>query len=327
MKTAILLVNLGTPDEPTPKAVRQYLKAFLSDRRVVEAPRWLWWPLLNAFILPFRPRPVAKAYQSVWTQEGSPLRVISKQQEQKLQQKFQHEGYGQVKVWSAMTYGNPQLVDVLSEIDKEKIQKLVILPLFPQYSASTTAAVYDLVSNYYQNKRNIPEQIFIRGYHKAPSYIKALASSIEASWAKHGKSQKLLMSFHGIPQAYVDKGDPYQNECVSTATLLAERLGLNDDEWAYSFQSRFGPKAWIKPYTDELLSGWPKQGVHAINLVCPGFSVDCLETLEEIAIENKAIFFESGGRTFHYTASLNDSEGHINMMFDLLVPYLIQSES
>lgn len=322
MKTAVVLVNLGTPDEPTPKAVRRYLRSFLSDPRVVEAPRILWWGVLNAFILPFRPRRVAKAYQTIWSPEGSPLRVISKKQEKKLQQKLQHEGHGQVVVKSAMTYGNPNLIPLLLELAEQRVQKVIFLPLFPQYSGSTTAAVFDLITKHYQRQRDIPEQVFIRDYHQASGYIKALAKSVEAHWEKQGRAEKLLMSFHGIPQEYVDKGDPYQSECVATANALAERLGLKEGEWEYSFQSRFGPKAWIKPYTDELLSAWPNQGVRSVDVICPGFSVDCLETIEEIAEENKETFIEAGGSAYHYIASLNDSEGHINMMHDLVKAYL-----
>lgn len=322
MKTAVVLVNLGTPDEPTPKAVRRYLRSFLSDPRVVEAPRILWWGVLNAFILPFRPRRVAKAYQTIWSPEGSPLRVISKKQEKKLQRKLQHEGHGQVVVKSAMTYGNPNLIPLLLELAEQRVQKVIFLPLFPQYSASTTAAVFDLITKHYQRQRDIPEQVFIRDYHQASGYIKALAKSVEAHWEKQGRAEKLLMSFHGIPQEYVDKGDPYQSECVATANALAERLGLKEGEWEYSFQSRFGPKAWIKPYTEELLSAWPNQGVRSVDVICPGFSVDCLETIEEIAEENKETFIEAGGSAYHYIASLNDSEGHINMMHDLVKAYL-----
>lgn len=314
-KTAVILVNLGTPDSPTPQGVRAYLKEFLSDTRVIEIPKILWQVILRLFVLTTRPKKVAHAYQSIWTQDGSPLLAILKQQAHALQKQLKTD------VFFAMTYGNPNIKQVLADLQQQGFNRLVILPLYPQHSATTTAAVFDKVAEYFKGIRDLPELVFIRDYHNHPLYIKALAKSVQDFWAKNGRADKLLMSFHGIPKPYADKGDPYADECRKTAVLLASELGLNGDEWQMSFQSRFGAQEWLKPYTDELLSEWGQQGV-SVQVISPAFSADCLETLEELAVENRDNFLKAGGKEYAYIPALNATDEHILLMVALLKPYV-----
>ncbi|MDY7025773.1 MAG: ferrochelatase [Pseudomonadota bacterium] len=298
-RTALILVNLGTPDAPTPEAVRRYLKEFLSDQRVVELPKLLWWPILNGIILNKRPKAVAEAYASVW-QEDSPLRLVSQQLAERLQSRFP-----QLTIDYAMTYGKPALKERLSHLAKHH-DKLMILPLFPQYSGSTTAAVFDQVSFWSTQQRNLPELHLLRDYHDESAYINALAASVKQHWASHGRADLLLMSFHGIPQKYAKKGDPYPVECQRTAELLAQALDLEPSSWMMTFQSRFGAAPWLQPYTDKTLEKLGKgKKVKSVQVICPGFSADCLETLEEIDEENREIFLEAGGQRFEYIGALN----------------------
>lgn len=319
-KTAILLVNLGTPSEPTPQAVRAYLKEFLSDGRVIEIPKIIWQIILRLFVLTTRPKRVAHAYQSVWTADGSPLLAILKQQVQSLQTSLEQDGR-HIPVFAAMTYGAPNIKAVMNELNEQGFERFVVLPLYPQYSATTTAAVFDKIAELFATWRNIPELIFIKDYHQHPLYIKALADSVRAFWDKHGQADKLLMSFHGIPKPYADKGDPYAEQCRRTATLLAVELGLGVGQWAISFQSRFGAQEWLKPYTDELLGEWGEQGV-SVQVISPAFSADCLETLEELAVENRDNFMNAGGKQYAYIPALNASSAHIMMMNKIVKPYL-----
>ncbi|WP_432480896.1 ferrochelatase [Moraxella sp. ZY200743] len=320
MKTAIILVNLGTPDEPTPQAVRRYLREFLSDTRVIEMPSFIWQIILNLFVLTTRPKRVAHAYESVWTDEGSPLLAILKAQASQLEHKLFEMGKC-ISVFPATTYGNPNIKQVLQELQAKGHDDIIVLSLYPQYSATTTAAVFDKVADYCKAQRHMPAIQFVGDYHDHPLYIQALAGSIRRFWAVHGRAERLLMSFHGIPKPYVDKGDPYAEQCHRTATLVAGELGLNDDEWAISFQSRFGAQEWLKPYTDELLTQWGAEGL-SVQVLSPAFSADCLETLEELAVENRDNFMNAGGKSYQYIPALNTDERHIQLLVSLVGRYL-----
>lgn len=320
-KTAVLLLNLGTPDAPTPDAVRRYLREFLSDQRVVEIPPVAWQVILNGFVLTTRPKRVAHAYASIWQNQwgdDSPMRAILKQQVQKVQKKLGDT----VSVNMAMTYGNPSVKKVLKQLHSEGVERFIVLPLYPQYSATSTGAAFDAVMTTLMKERNVPEIIFIKDYHDHPLYIKALANSVRDFWMDKGRADKLLMSFHGIPQPFADKGDPYPSQCHTTARLLAGELGLADDEWAISFQSRFGAQEWLRPYTDELLEEWGKEGVKSVQIMSPAFSADCLETLEELAVENRDNFLAAGGGAYDYIPALNEGDEHILMITELVKKYL-----
>jgi ferrochelatase len=319
-RIAVLLVNLGTPDEPTAPAVRRYLKQFLSDPRVIEIPQFLWAIILNLFVLPSRPKRVAHAYASIW--EGdSPIRKILNKQVELVQARMNDSAAPfPVSVHAAMSYGNPGLPDVMNKLQSEGVDHFVILPLFPQYSATSGGAVYDAVTKWSLKQRNLPNLTIVKDYFAHPLYIKALADSIRRFQAEHGKPEKLMFSFHGIPQPYADKGDPYPKRCKCTAAQVAHELGLKEDEWIISFQSRFGKQEWVKPYTDVILDDWGKAGVRSVQVVSPAFSADCLETLEELAIENRDNFINAGGQEYHYIPALNADEGHIELLTALATP-------
>ncbi|UXZ04409.1 ferrochelatase [Moraxella nasicaprae] len=320
-KTAILLINLGTPDAPTPQAVKAYLKEFLSDQRVIEIPKLIWQVILRLFVLTTRPKRVAHAYQSVWTDDGSPLLAILKAQARSLQAHLSTQGVD-VPVYPATTYGNPSIKNVLTELTAQGYDNFVCLPLYPQYSATSTAAAFDKIAKFAMASRNMPQIHFIKEYHDDPMYIDALAQSIERYWQEHGRADRLLFSFHGIPKPYADKGDPYPEQCRTTAVLVADKLGLMAHEWAISFQSRFGAQEWLKPYTDELLTEWGQAGV-SVQVASPAFSADCLETLEELAVENRDNFLEAGGKSYAYIPALNTDELHIELMAKLIKPHLL----
>ena len=313
-KVGVLLVNLGTPDAPTPAALRTYLKQFLGDPRVVETNRLIWWFALNVVILNIRPKKSAHAYQTVWTDEGSPLLVISKQQQQALQSKLGDE----VLVELAMTYGNPSIEQGLNKLREKGCNHLFILPLYPQYSGSTTAAVTDQVFDVFKSWRRVPDVRVLSAYHDEPAYIDALANSVREHWDKQGKAEKLMMSFHGIPKRYANNGDPYQLHCQQTAQLLADNLGLKEGEWMLTFQSIFGREEWLQPYTASQLKTWGAAGIKDVDVICPGFAADCLETLEEITVENKGYFVEAGGKDLRYIPALNDRDDHISLLQDLV---------
>ena len=314
----VLLVNLGTPEAPTPAAVRTYLKEFLSDRRVVDAPRWLWWLVLNGVILRIRPPRVAKAYASIWTDEGSPLLSVSRAQQKALQKALSQSLGMDIPVALAMTYGSPSMEDAGRELRQSGAERLVILPLYPQNSSSTTAAVHDRYARALGPCPHVPAARWITDYHVHPQYIGALAASVREYWAKHGTADRLMMSFHGIPQRYENKGDPYPSQCRATAAAVAAELGLADDQWICSFQSRFGREEWVKPYTDHTLEAWGKDGVGRVDVISPAFAADCLETLEELDVENRETFLHAGGREYHYIPCLNDRDDHIKMMVSLI---------
>jgi ferrochelatase len=316
--TGVLLVNLGTPDAPDRAAVRRYLKEFLWDPRVVEMARPLWWLVLNLVILNTRPRRSAHAYAKVWTDAGSPLLVISRHQCAALQAGLQEQFGTDVKVVLAMRYGNPSIAAGLDELRQAGARRLLVLPLYPQYSATTTASTFDAVTQVLQTWRWLPETRFINHYHDFPAYIAALAASVRNYWTEHGEPERLVMSFHGIPQDYFHAGDPYHCECQKTGRLLAAALDLPADRWLLTFQSRLGPKQWLKPYTDKTLMALGKEGVNNVHVICPGFSADCLETLEEISLEDRDIFLAAGGNDFGYIPCLNADPAHITALLQLV---------
>ena len=320
-KTGVLLLNLGTPDAPTSSSVRRYLDEFLSDPRVIDKPRWLWWIILHAIILRFRPRKAAHAYQQIWTEQGSPLLTISKNQAIKLQALLAKK-YPNVAVKLGMRYGSPSTKDALNSFKNNNTNNLVILPLYPQYSATTTASTFDAIAKVFKSWRRLPSLDFISHYHDNPLYITTLAISITEFRQTHGQAEKLIMSFHGLPKSYLIAGDPYFCECQKTARLLAEELNLSDEQWMITFQSRMGVEEWLSPYTDESLEQLAQQGVKNVQVVCPGFSSDCLETLEEINMQNRDVFLAAGGEDYAYIPALNDSDAHINLMATLVSPHL-----
>ena len=319
-RIAVLLVNLGTPDEPTAPAVRRYLKQFLSDPRVIEIPKLLWAIILNLFVLPSRPKRVAEAYASIWDGD-SPMRNILNTQVEMLDKRLaERVAPFRVSVHAAMSYGNPGLPDVMDKLRSEGVDHFVMLPVFPQYSATSTGAVYDAITKWSLKQRNLPNITIVKDYFAHPLYIKALADSIRRFQAVHGKPEKLMFSFHGIPQPYADKGDPYPKRCKCTAAQVAHELGLKPDEWIISFQSRFGKQEWIKPYTDVVLKEWGSSGVRSVQILSPAFSADCLETLEELAIENRETFLHAGGQEYHYIPALNADEAHIDLLEAMSAP-------
>lgn len=317
-KVTIILANLGTPDEPTVPAVRRFLKQFLSDQRVIEIPKPIWQIILNLFVLPFRPKRVAHAYEMVWNQD-SPMREILMQQVEAVQKALiQQYPEFELNIIPAMTYGNPGIASVLEKLSLNPQDHVILFPLFPQYSATSTAPLFDAFAKWIPKQRNLPGISFIRDYYQHPLYIQSLAQSVREYQAEHGKAEKLLMSFHGIPQPYADKGDPYADRCRLTAKLVAEALGLSENEWAISFQSRFGKQEWVKPYTDVLLEDWGKQGVKSVQIMSPAFSADCLETLEELAIQNEEVFKDAGGESYAYIPALNSRDDHLELLNHLL---------
>jgi ferrochelatase len=317
----VLLVNLGTPDSPEVADVRRYLAEFLSDRRVIEASRLIWWPVLHGIILRTRPRRSAAAYRDIWTEEGSPLMSISIRQRAELQRALTDRSGREVPVALAMRYGRPSIEQALRELRDAGVERVLVLSLYPQYSASTTGSIFDRVTEVLRGWRVIPELRFIRHYPDHPAFIDALAGSVRAFQAEHGRPDRLLMSFHGIPKEYENKGDPYRKDCERTAHALARGLDLADDQWLMTFQSRFGPKEWLKPYTDETLRAWGREGVKRVQVICPGFPTDCLETLEEVAVENREYFLEAGGEDYRYIPALNDSPAHIAALSELVLSH------
>jgi ferrochelatase len=310
MLTGILLVNLGTPDAPTTKALRRYLAEFLWDRRVTELPRLFWWLVLHGVILRIRPSRSARLYEKVWTENGSPLLSISQAQAQALQKKLGED----FKVVLAMRYGNPSIASGLEEL--RNVERIIVLPLYPQYASATTGSSFDAVADVLKTWRVVPDLRFISDYHDDSAYINALIAQIKSYWDQHGVPDKLLFSFHGIPKRFVTAGDPYADQCHKTAKLVA--LGLGIENWEVVFQSRFGREEWLKPYADHRLIALAKDGIKRVDVVCPGFSADCLETIDEIDRENREIFLEAGGEEFHYIPALNDNDEHIEALVKIL---------
>ncbi|MDH3646548.1 MAG: ferrochelatase [Gammaproteobacteria bacterium] len=312
--TGVLLSNLGTPAAPTSTAVRRYLAEFLWDPRVVDVPRPIWWLVLHGFILRTRPRQSAKAYAKVWTDEGSPLLVNTMRQRDGLASLLDDRVNTPLHIEVGMRYAQPSIASALERLAAANCTRLLVLPLYPQYSATTTASTFDEVNRQLEKRRRVPALHFIDGYHDNPAYIDALAASIREHRAGSGRTARLLLSFHGIPKRYLQNGDPYHCLCHKTARLVAEKLQLGDDDWAIAFQSRLGREEWLRPYTDELLPEWAKSGVTDVDVVCPGFAADCLETLEEVALRYRALFLDSGGSSLTYIPALNDRADHIRCL-------------
>lgn len=315
---AVVLVNLGTPAEPTAGAVRRYLAQFLSDPRVVELPRWLWWPILHGVILRLRPARSARAYASIWTDAGSPLLVNSQALARSLDRCLRAQSAGRVHVRLGMTYGEPALPGVIRGLIDEGFRRLLVLPLYPQYSATSTGAAFDVLADTVKSLRWPPELRTIGDYHAQDAHVEALARSIERHWADNARADRLLLSFHGIPKRCVEAGDPYAAQCHATAARLAARLGVDAATLVVSFQSRVGREEWLKPYTDATLEGLVRSGVRSVQVLCPGFAVDCLETLEEIAVENRERFLHAGGERYQYIPALNDSEDQVGALSALV---------
>ena len=313
-QVGVLITNLGTPEAPTRKALRPYLKQFLSDPRVVEIPRLLWWFILTGIILNIRPSRSAKAYSTVWTERGSPLMFHTRDQAEKLQQSLAAQLGEELVVDFAMRYGTPSIGSALDKMLKGGVRKLLVMPLYPQYSGPTTGSTFDAIAADFTGRRWLPQLRFVSHYCDHPGYIAALAASIMEYRAEHGSADKLIFSYHGEPRRYLDHGDPYHCQCLKTTRLVAETLGLDEGQYMTTFQSRFGREEWLQPYTDETLKALPGEGVKSVQVICPGFSADCLETLEEIGVENRDYFIEAGGQSYAYIPCLNSEPAHIEAL-------------
>ena len=317
-KTGVLICNLGTPETYKTKDVRRFLRQFLSDGRVIEIPKIIWWFILNGIILTLRPSKSAKLYKSVWTKEGSPLLVLSK----KLTEKLKKSVGDSCEVELAMRYGNPSMESALMSLKNKNCRKLIVIPMFPQYSGTTTGSIFDEVARVLSKWRWVPSLSFVNSYHDHPEYINALADSL-FNHIKNNSPQKIIFTYHGIPKRNFDLGDPYQCYCQKTTRLVAEKLNLEDDTYITTFQSRFGPAEWLKPYTSDTMGELPLQEVKNVLVVAPAFSVDCLETIEEIDQENKEIFLKAGGEKFTYAPCLNDSSGQVNLLKAIIDKHLV----
>ena len=321
-RQGVLLCNLGTPDAPKTAELRRYLKQFLSDPRVVEVPKLIWWLILNLIILRIRPARSAKLYRSVWTDEGSPLLVNSRAQVEGVQRVLEQTYGKEVPVVLGMRYGNPSIDAAIEQLTEMNVRDITVLPLYPQYSGATTGSTFDAVADVFKCTRWVPQLQFVGGYHQSVEFIDALCGSIERHIAAHGQPDKLVMSYHGTPQRYLTNGDPYHCMCHQTTRLVVERMNLDKDRVMTTFQSRFGREPWLQPYTDETLEAMPEQGVKHVAVICPGFSSDCLETIEEINMEARESFLDAGGEQFHYISCLNDSEEHIDALAAIVNKYL-----
>ncbi len=315
----VLITNLGTPEAPTPKALRRYLAEFLSDRRVVEIPRLLWMLILHGIILRIRPKKSAQAYKEVWSPErGSPLKYHTEDQKSALQALLSERLGSNITVDYAMRYGEPSIANTTDKMLKGGVRRLLVLPLYPQYSGSTTGSTFDALAADFTQRRWLPHLRFVSSYFDYAPYIEAMAAQIRSYWQEHGRADKLLFSFHGVPKQFLTEGDPYHCHCHVTARLLSKQLGLGESEYMLTFQSRFGKAEWLKPYTDQTLKSLPAEGVKSVQVYCPGFASDCLETIEEIAIENRDYFIESGGDDYAYIPALNSDNAHIEALADLV---------
>ena len=317
-KIGVLLANLGTPDSPTPKSISRYLWQFLTDPRVVDLPRCKWYPLLKAIILPLRSKRIAKNYQAIWTEQGSPLLAISRQQKDALQAYLDKQNID-TQVEIAMTYGNPSMQSTVKNLLKNQVERIIVLPLYPQYSSSTTGAVFDAFANALKEERGLVPFDFIHSYHVDENYINALADSIKV---RLKSDEFLLFSYHGIPLRYEKIGDYYREHCKQTTIAVVNKLGLTENQWGMTFQSRFGREEWLQPYTDKFLESAATQNIQKIAVICPGFSVDCLETIEEIDKENRENFLTNGGQSYQYIPALNVEHAHIEMMGKLIIEKL-----
>lgn len=321
-RTGILVTNLGTPDAPNTASLRRYLKEFLWDPRVVEVPRPIWWFILNGIILNIRPRRSAEAYRKVWTDRGSPLLWHTEDQAEALRERLARHYGDDVVVAHAMRYGNPSIASALQSLEDQGVRKLLVVPLYPQYSGATTASTFDAIAQDFTRRRWLPELRMVNHYHDFDPYIEALADQVRAFQAEQGVPEKLIFSYHGVPKKYLLRGDPYHCECYKTSRLLAEKLGLSKDQYMTTFQSRFGREEWLKPYTDHTLQALGRDRVKSVQVMCPGFSADCLETIEEIGMENRDYFLEAGGSSYEYIPALNAAEPHIDALEQLITRYL-----
>lgn len=321
-RTGVLLINLGTPDAPTAQALRPYLQEFLNNPRVIEVPRLIWWPILHGFILPFRPKASAEKYAKIWIAEGSPLKAHTERQTERLREVLSARLKNPPLVEYAMNIGKPSVADVLTRMQQQGCERILVIPLFPQYAASSTAAAMDNVFAVLNKMRNQPALRTVKQYHDHPGYIAALAQNVRDYWDAHGRPDKLIISFHGTPRASLDKGDPYHCACQKTGRLLAEALALDANQYAVCFQSRFGKAKWLTPYTAVVLEQLGKEQTQRVDVICPGFVSDCLETLEEIAIEAKNTFIQAGGKEFHYIPCLNERSDWIEALADITCTHL-----
>ncbi len=316
--SGVLLCNLGTPERPDTRALRPYLRQFLSDPRVVELPRLLWWLILHGVILNTRPARSAKNYQQVWTDEGSPLLLHTRAQAKALQQRLKEQHGEGVLVDFAMRYGEPSIESAIQGMVESGVSRLLVLPLYPQYSGPTTGSTFDALARSFQRRRWLPQLQFVSGYCDHPAYIAALANSVRRHRKQHGAAKMLLFSYHGEPRSYLDKGDPYFCQCHKTTRLVAQALGLAQGSYRTVFQSRFGRGEWLQPYTDETLKTLPSMGVDSVEVICPGFAADCLETLEEIGVENRSYFMQAGGKGYYYIPCLNAGADHIEVLAQMV---------
>ena len=315
----ILLSNLVTPDAPTPKALRKYLKEFLWDPRVFDGiPRWVWWFILNGVVLRTRPEKSAKLYKKIWTENGSPLLLTTYDQARKLEQHYHQANKKNISIRVGMRYGHPGIPFALDQLKKDGCEKILLLPLYPQYCSATTATTWDAFTSALSRSKNVLESRMVMRYYDHPQYIQAVVDSIQEEWSRSGKTEKLLFSFHGVPMRFSREGDSYESECRVTAENVAEALSLSHDEWLISFQSRFGREEWLQPYTSDVIREFGRDELESLSVVCPGFSVDCLETLEEMEEENKDIFLQAGGKQFTYISCLNARDDHIRLMATLV---------
>ncbi len=321
-RIGVLVVNLGTPDSPGYFAVQRYLRQFLGDRRVIETSRWIWLPLLYGIVLPLRPRRTARNYRKIWLQEGSPLAVYSERLTAKIGALLRARLGDAVRVELAMTYGNPSVARGIRALAEQNVRRLLVLPLYPQYCSSTTGSVFDCVTRALRRWRWLPETRFVNAYFDDRGYVDALSAQIERHWTDAGERSHLLLSYHGIPASYVADGDPYQAQAEATTRLVVERLGLKDGEWSHCYQSRFGSVVWLQPYTEDVLKDLLKRGVRRLTVVSPAFAVDCLETLEEIAMQYREQFLDSGGESFHMVPALNDGDGHAAVLASVVERHL-----
>jgi len=316
--TGVLVSNLGTPDAPTTGALKTYLREFLSDPRVIDLPRWKWKIILELFILTTRPQKSAAAYKQVWTDEGSPLLVTATKQTAGIEAGLRKRFPGTLHTALGMRYGNPSIESALQELEAKNCGRVLLFPLYPQWSATTTGSTFDAIAASFKTRGFIPEFRMVRSYHDHPGYIESLANSAREVWEKDGEPERLVMSFHGIPKRYfTEGGDPYFRFCTKTARLLREALGRTEENAVLTFQSRFGKEEWLQPYTDETLRAWGKDGVESVDVICPGFSADCLETIEEIDVENREYFIGAGGRKFRYIPALNERADHVSALVDV----------
>jgi len=318
-QTGVLLTNLGTPQAPTPAALRRYLREFLSDPRIVQAPRWLWYPILYGLILPRRAGISAALYQRIWTAQGSPLLVISQAQRAALAEELQRRSNLPMPVVLGMRYGEPSIVRALTELLTAGVRRLIVLPLYPQFSTATVSSTYDALNEALRRLSRLPELHLITDYHDESAYIAALAESIREHWQHEGRGEKLIFSFHGVPEKYRAQGDPYVEQCQRTVTLVAEQLQLAPDTYSMAFQSRFGPLPWVQPYLEPTLQTLARAGVHTVDVICPGFAADCLETLEEVSLRSAETFHAAGGSRLSYIPALNTRPAHIRALADIIL--------